>query len=36
MKINKKVYMQLKNLQQQVTKHVEVYYKRLFELTNCL
>jgi hypothetical protein len=35
-KNDEKVYMQLKNLQQQVSKWVEVYYKGLLKLANCL
>jgi hypothetical protein len=36
MKNDKEVNMQLRNLQQQVGKQVEVYYKRLLKLVNCL
>jgi hypothetical protein len=29
-------YMQLKNIQQQTSKRVEVYYEQLLKLTKCL
>ncbi len=35
LKNNEEVYMQLQNIQQQTTKHVEVYYDSL-KVTNCL
>jgi hypothetical protein len=35
MKNDEKVYMRLKNLQQQVSEWVEVYYKHLLKLANC-
>jgi hypothetical protein len=33
---DEKVYMQLRNIQQQTSKRVEVYYEQLLKLTNCL
>jgi hypothetical protein len=33
---NKEIYMQLKNLQQQVSEWVKVYYEHLLKLANCL
>jgi len=33
---DKKVYMQLQNIQQQTAEHVEVYYEHLLKLANCL
>jgi hypothetical protein len=36
MKNDEKVYMQLKNLQQQDGKWVEVYYEHLLKLVTCL
>jgi hypothetical protein len=36
MKNNEKVYMWPRNLQQQISKQMEVYYEHLFKLANCL
>jgi hypothetical protein len=36
MKINEKVYMELRNLQQQVGEWAKVYYEHLLQVTNCL
>jgi hypothetical protein len=36
MKNDEEVYMQLKNIQQQIVKHVEVYYESLLKLANYL
>jgi len=36
MKNDEEIYMQLRNIQRQIAKCVEVYYEQLFELTNCL
>jgi len=36
MKNDEEIYMQLRNLQRQIGKWVEVYYERLFKLINCL
>jgi len=35
-KNEEEAYMQLQNIQQQTTEHVEVYYEHLLKLTNCL
>ncbi len=36
MKDDKEVYIQLRNLQQQVGEQLEVYYEHLLKLANCL
>jgi len=36
MKNDEKNYMKLRNLQQQVSKHIKIYYEHLLKLVNCL
>jgi hypothetical protein len=35
-KNDEEVYLQLRNIQQQIVECVEVYYEQLFKFTNCL